>query len=114
MTCKQCGTDEDRINGFCSIECRDNFDYEEEIRELRAENEALKNLAINFIQHSVEIRSIQMKCFAGEYKDVKDVGINMPSYQTTALHRKLKAISKMDYDNAKCGDAITIILGETQ
>ncbi len=30
MTCKQCGTDEDRLKGFCSIECRDKFDYEQE------------------------------------------------------------------------------------
>lgn len=36
MTCKQCGTDEDRLKGFCSIECRDKFDYEEEISELKA------------------------------------------------------------------------------
>lgn len=34
MKCKRCGTDENRIDGFCSIECRDAFDYEEEIAEL--------------------------------------------------------------------------------
>ena len=55
MTCKQCGTDEDRINGFCSIECRDKFDYEEEIRELRAElkknsNKSLKILLGEYIE----------------------------------------------------------------
>ena len=54
MTCKQCGTDEDRLKGFCSIECRDKFDYEEEIRELKAElkknsNKSLKILLGEYI-----------------------------------------------------------------
>ena len=34
MKCKRCGANEDRINGFCSIECRDQFDLEEDITEL--------------------------------------------------------------------------------
>ena len=54
MICKQCGTDEDRLKGFCSIECRDKFDYEEEIRELKAElkknsNKSLKILLGEYI-----------------------------------------------------------------
>jgi hypothetical protein len=36
MTCKRCGADENRIDGFCSIECRDKFYYEEDIRELES------------------------------------------------------------------------------
>jgi len=80
------------------------------IDKLEKENLALTHLAINFIKHSVDIRAIQMKCFAGEYKDVKHVGISMPSYQTTALHKKLKAVSEMDYDEKRCGEAIDILL----
>ena len=80
------------------------------IVKLEKENLALTHLAINFITHSVEISKIQMKCFAGEYIDVKDVGINIPSYQTTVLHRKLKAVSEMDYDNRRCGEALEILL----
>lgn len=34
MKCKRCGANEDRINGFCSIECRDQFYLEEDITEL--------------------------------------------------------------------------------
>ena len=54
MICKQCGTDEDRLKGFCSIECRDKFDYEEEIGELKAElkknsNKSLKILLGEYI-----------------------------------------------------------------
>ena len=41
MKCKRCGTDESRIDGFCSIECRDAFDYEEEIAELQDANTEL-------------------------------------------------------------------------
>ena len=42
MKCKRCGTDENRIDGFCSIECRDAFDYEEEIAELQDANTELR------------------------------------------------------------------------
>ena len=42
MKCKRCGTDESRIDGFCSIECRDAFDYEEEIAELQDANTELR------------------------------------------------------------------------
>ena len=41
MKCKRCGADENRIDGFCSIECRDAFDYEEEIAELQDANTEL-------------------------------------------------------------------------
>ena len=41
MKCKRCGTDESRIDGFCSIECRDAFSYEEEIAELQDANTEL-------------------------------------------------------------------------
>jgi NMD protein affecting ribosome stability and mRNA decay len=34
MKCKRCGANEDRIHGFCSIECRDQFYLEEDIAEL--------------------------------------------------------------------------------
>ena len=57
MNCKQCGTDEDRLKGFCSIECRDKFDYEEEIGELKAElkknsNKSLKILLGEYVREA--------------------------------------------------------------
>lgn len=33
MRCKQCGANEDRINGFCSVECEEYYRLEEEIGE---------------------------------------------------------------------------------
>ena len=37
MECKQCGGDEDRLKGFCSVECRNYYDYELEIDSLKKE-----------------------------------------------------------------------------
>ena len=31
MRCKQCGANEDRINGLCSVECEEYYHLEEEI-----------------------------------------------------------------------------------
>lgn len=31
MRCKRCGANEDRINGFCSVECEEYYRLEEEI-----------------------------------------------------------------------------------
>ena len=52
--CAQCGTDEFRIDGFCSRECRDKAEYEEEINdlqnrlaEMKAELERLVAAVIN-------------------------------------------------------------------
>ena len=33
MCCKRCGANEDRINGFCSVECEEYYRLEEEIGE---------------------------------------------------------------------------------
>ena len=34
MCCKRCGANEDRINGFCSVECKEYYSLEEEINAL--------------------------------------------------------------------------------
>ena len=34
MCCKRCGANEDRINGFCSVECEEYYRLEEEINAL--------------------------------------------------------------------------------
>lgn len=109
MTCKRCGDDEDRVQGYCSNHCKDL----KEVEVLREENRLLKELAINFIAHSEAIRAIQYKCFADEYLTVKDVGIAMPSYQTTRLHNKLKKIARPT-DDKMCGRAISILMKELE
>lgn len=48
MKCKRCGTDEDRIKGFCSMECKDAWYYEDEIKELKAENKRLREFLESF------------------------------------------------------------------
>lgn len=50
MKCKRCGTDESRIDGFCSIECRDAFDYEEEIADLEARAEKAEAMVEKLIE----------------------------------------------------------------
>ena len=50
MKCKRCGTDENRIDGFCSIECRDAFDYEEEIADLEARAEKAEAMVEKLIE----------------------------------------------------------------
>ena len=34
MKCKRCGADENRIHGFCSMECETAWEYEDDIRDL--------------------------------------------------------------------------------
>lgn len=36
MKCKRCGANENRIHGFCSMECETAWEYEDEIRDLTA------------------------------------------------------------------------------
>ena len=36
MVCRRCGANENRIHGFCSMECQTAWDYEEDIRELES------------------------------------------------------------------------------
>ncbi len=36
MKCKRCGANENRIHGFCSMECRTAWEYEDDIRDLTA------------------------------------------------------------------------------
>jgi hypothetical protein len=61
MECKRCGDNEDRIDGFCSNECKDKYSLEAalskmsiRIAELEAENNRLAELLHNELS-SVEI-----------------------------------------------------------
>ena len=36
MKCRRCGANENRIHGFCSMECRTAWEYEDDIRDLTA------------------------------------------------------------------------------
>ena len=36
MKCKRCGANENRIHGFCSMECETAWYYEDDIRDLTA------------------------------------------------------------------------------
>ena len=36
MKCKRCGANENRIHGFCSMECETAWEYEDDIRDLTA------------------------------------------------------------------------------
>ena len=42
MKCKRCGANENRIHGFCSIECETAWEYEDDIRDLTARIAELK------------------------------------------------------------------------
>ena len=40
--CARCGVDEFRIDGFCSTECRNKAEYEEEIEDLQTQLAEMK------------------------------------------------------------------------
>jgi hypothetical protein len=42
MHCKRCGANENRIHGFCSVECENYYGYELRISELETEVKELK------------------------------------------------------------------------
>ena len=50
MKCKRCGAKENRIHGFCSMECRTAWEYEDDIRDLTARIAELKA----FIERLIE------------------------------------------------------------
>jgi len=83
----------------------------QEVAALKKENRCLAELAVNFITHSEEVRKIQYKCFANEYPTVPDVGMSIPTYQTTRLQNKLKKISRVT-DGDLCKEAIDILMKE--
>ena len=68
MTCKQCGTDEDRTDGFCSIECRRYCGYEKEISELKAEVERLQQ-GIN-----------DLRCYNGDSEEMSNIFARLKRY----------------------------------
>ena len=45
MKCKRCGANENRIHGFCSMECETAWEYEDDIRDLTARIAELEGLA---------------------------------------------------------------------
>lgn len=58
MKCKRCGANENRIHGFCSMECETAWEYEDEIRdlaariaELEAERDDWRKSYINLWRH---------------------------------------------------------------
>jgi len=42
MECKRCGTDEDRMDGYCSVECEGTHCLENDIKKLEAEVKRLR------------------------------------------------------------------------
>ena len=44
MQCKRCGANENRIHGFCSMECETAWEYEDDIRDLTARVAELKEV----------------------------------------------------------------------
>jgi len=56
MKCQRCGTNEDRINGYCSVYCDDIAELEAEVKRLREENERLKaNMSKSAIDLEAEV-----------------------------------------------------------
>jgi hypothetical protein len=53
MKCRRCGANENRIHGFCSMECETAWEYEDEIRDLTtriAELEGENKKAFDFVK----------------------------------------------------------------
>lgn len=52
MQCKRCGANENRIHGFCSMECETAWYYEDDIRDLTARIAELEAESERFTVHS--------------------------------------------------------------
>ena len=52
MKCKRCGANENRIHGFCSMECETEWEYEDDIRDLTARIAELEAESERFTVHS--------------------------------------------------------------
>ena len=50
MKCKRCGANENRIHGFCSMECETAWYYEDDIRDLTARIAELEGLVERLIE----------------------------------------------------------------
>ena len=58
MKCKRCGANENRIHGFCSMECETAWEYEDEIRDLTARIAELEG----FINQLIEAGELLAEC----------------------------------------------------
>ena len=66
MKCKRCGANENRIHGFCSMECRTAWEYEDDIRDLTAriaelerDKEALSGIK-EILREHIEVGTVQL------------------------------------------------------
>lgn len=50
MKCRRCGANENRIHGFCSMECETAWEYEDDIRDLIARIAELEALVERLIE----------------------------------------------------------------
>jgi hypothetical protein len=56
MCCKRCGAEEDRIHGFCSVECENYYDLEYRIDELEAEVTKCHELQDSYCDRIAELK----------------------------------------------------------
>ena len=78
MKCKRCGAPESRIHGFCSMECREAFSYEEDIRELTAriaELEAELKITDELLKEATETIGAVVACCTYNSNDDAKIGI---------------------------------------
>ena len=78
MKCKRCGAPESRIHGFCSMECREVFSYEEDIRELTAriaELEAELKITDELLKEATETIGAVVACCTYNSNDDAKIGI---------------------------------------
>ena len=78
MKCKRCGAPESRIHGFCSMEFREAFSYEEDIRELTAriaELEAELKITDELLKEATETIGAVVACCTYNSNDDAKIGI---------------------------------------
>lgn len=80
MKCKRCGANENRIHGFCSMECETAWYYEDDIRDLTARIAELEGLAQQLVWVGNDLLTdntnpITITLFSGLVANMKEIEV---------------------------------------
>ncbi len=93
MTCKRCGDSEDRVQGYCSNQCKDLVEVEELREDVKAmqEENALLTIKLKGLEDIDDDRGSLIKIIEGAIEDFEGIGYQ---YEADDLRKKLKKAIK--------------------
>lgn len=80
MKCKRCGANENRIHGFCSMECETAWYYEDDIRDLTARIAELESLVQQLVWVGNDLLTdntnpVTITLFSGLVANMKEIEV---------------------------------------